>query len=59
MWFGGQEVTTDKEGRFRATGLVPGLEYRVMRPGGMVPHFVEVVVEPGKKKDVGDLKLDN
>jgi RNA polymerase sigma factor (sigma-70 family) len=54
-----QEITTDKEGRFHAEGLVPGVEYHVMRPKVIATVLVTVVVEPGKNKDLGDLKIDN
>jgi RNA polymerase sigma factor (sigma-70 family) len=54
------QVKTDKDGRFRATGLVPGQKYdlreaNVQRPAG-VPN---VVVEPGKNKDLGDVTIDS
>jgi hypothetical protein len=56
------ETTTDKEGRFRVGSLVPGLKYRVQvwdgEPGkGVVVYAGEVPPpEPGKTKDLGDLK---
>jgi hypothetical protein len=50
-------VTTDKEGRFRAEGLVPGQEYWVWQPGGKPRVFATVVVEPGKDKDMGDIQM--
>jgi hypothetical protein len=51
------ELTTDKQGRFRAEGLLPGGEYhvslaRLQRDGPLAT----VVIEPGKHKDVGDVK---
>jgi RNA polymerase sigma factor (sigma-70 family) len=52
---GRQEVTTDKDGVFRAEGLVPGVTYRVMRPQSRYV-LAEVVVEPGKTKDLGNIK---
>jgi RNA polymerase sigma factor (sigma-70 family) len=59
-------VTADKEGRFRAEGLIPGWKYHVSRrhvPGvkyGMEgPPLASVVVEGGKNKDVGDRKIGN
>jgi RNA polymerase sigma factor (sigma-70 family) len=50
--------TTDKEGRFRVEGLVPGLAYPVWQKekGSIVKIHPGVVVEPGKKKDLGDIK---
>jgi protocatechuate 3,4-dioxygenase beta subunit len=50
-------VTTDKGGRFRAAGLVPGQEYWVWDPGGLPRVFARVRVEPGKLKDLGDVKM--
>jgi hypothetical protein len=56
LWGGGRELKTDKEGRFRAEGLVPGLGYGVMtfRVGIELAHWV---VEPGQHKDLGDIKV--
>ena len=51
-----QVVATDKKGRFRAEGLVPGREYRLITVGAQSP--VIVLVEPGKDKDLGDVKPD-
>jgi RNA polymerase sigma factor (sigma-70 family) len=56
---GSVDVITDKEGRFHAEGLVPGVEYHLMRPKVVATVLVTVVVEPGKNKDLGDLKIDN
>jgi hypothetical protein len=51
-----QETATDKEGRFRIEGLVPGLEYDLV-PSRYVPvPLTKVSVEPGKQKDMGDIK---
>jgi protocatechuate 3,4-dioxygenase beta subunit len=58
-WMGeGRSVLTDKEGRFRAVGLVPGQEYWVWEPGGFPRVFARVVLEPGQNKDMGDIKLN-
>jgi hypothetical protein len=46
---------TDNDGRFRVKGLVPGLENELIVIGP-VPRVVPVVVEPGKTKDLGDVK---
>jgi protocatechuate 3,4-dioxygenase beta subunit len=58
---GYQNVTTDKEGRFRAQGLVPGQEY-VVEEWDETPSyprvFAKVVVESGKHKDMGDIKME-
>jgi hypothetical protein len=56
---GYQVVTTDKAGRFRAEGLVPGQEYIVWEPGDNPSHprvHATVVVESGKHKEMGDIK---
>jgi RNA polymerase sigma factor (sigma-70 family) len=58
---GSQQVLTDKDGRFRVEGLIPGQEYRVAnhsasRPG-FLDLFVAVMVKPGEHKDMGDLKM--
>jgi protocatechuate 3,4-dioxygenase beta subunit len=53
---GSQEVTTDPDGRFRAEGLVAGQEYLVSEAGRRFHVFAHVVVEPGKHRDLGDLK---
>ena len=52
------DLTTDKEGRFRAEGLVPGLECHVFHPKKAL-GLASVVVEPGKDKDLGDIKIDD
>ncbi len=55
--------TTEKDGRFRLDGLLPGLKYNLFvldgepRPGTPPVHHVETLpVESGKTKDLGDLK---
>jgi RNA polymerase sigma factor (sigma-70 family) len=50
-----QEVVTDKEGRFRAEGLVPGKGYGAM-PSPAAQFSFYVVVESGEQKDLGDIK---
>jgi RNA polymerase sigma factor (sigma-70 family) len=58
---GSQLVTTDKDGRFRAEGLVPGQEYRVSEArvrDGRLRIYAPVKVEPGKHQDLGDVKAD-
>ena len=49
------ELKTDKDGRFRAEGLVPGQDYILWLPR-VQRVLVNAVVEPGKHKDLGDLK---
>jgi RNA polymerase sigma factor (sigma-70 family) len=53
---GSQEVTTDKDGRFRVAGLVPGQEYDIRKSALNFPALV--TVKPGEHKDLGDVKLD-
>ena len=52
------DFTTDKEGRFRVEGLVPGLTYWILNPKGAGILF-QFTVEPGKHKDLGDIKLND
>jgi RNA polymerase sigma factor (sigma-70 family) len=57
---GYQRVKTDKTGWFRAEGLVPACEYFVMvEENGTARTFATAVVEPGKNKDLGDIKVNN
>jgi protocatechuate 3,4-dioxygenase beta subunit len=46
---------TDNDGRFRVKGLIPGLENELIVLGP-VPRVVPVVAEPGKTRDLGDVK---
>jgi hypothetical protein len=59
---GCQVIITDKDGRFRVEGLVPGQEYRVSRHSGRRPGYLSlyapVIVKPGEHKDMGDIKED-
>jgi RNA polymerase sigma factor (sigma-70 family) len=52
----------DQDGRFRVDSLVPSQEYRVCvygKRGASFPRlFARVVVEPGKHKDMGELKAE-
>jgi RNA polymerase sigma factor (sigma-70 family) len=59
------ETTTDREGRFRIDGLLPGLKYDlfaaegeiVIRPGVALPYRTDdLSVQSGKTKNLGDLK---
>jgi hypothetical protein len=52
------ELKTDKDGRFRAEGLVPGQDYILSLPR-VLRVLVNVVVEPGKHKDLGDVKIQS
>ncbi len=59
---GAQPVITDKDGRFRVEGLVPGQMYEVIkwsdRRPGFLYRFALVRVKPGEHKELGDLKMD-
>jgi hypothetical protein len=54
-------VLTDKDGRFRIDGLIPGQAYRLAnnsaRRPGFLDLFVPVIVKPGEHKDMGDLRM--
>jgi RNA polymerase sigma factor (sigma-70 family) len=57
---GAHLVTTDKEGRFRVEGLVPGLEFRVSEAqisDGYLRIYAPALVEPGKHLNLGDIKM--
>jgi hypothetical protein len=57
---GAHLVTTDKEGRFRVEGLVPGEEYRVSEAhtsNGYLRIYAPALVEPGKHLDLGEIKM--
>jgi RNA polymerase sigma factor (sigma-70 family) len=58
---GGQEVKTDKDGRFRTSGLVPGQKYGLYSADGSLrlSKNFDLVVESGKDKDLGDLQVDS
>ena len=49
------------DGRFRFTGLVPGLKYGASVMDGVITQigelFQDVTVAPGEMKDLGDLKV--
>jgi RNA polymerase sigma factor (sigma-70 family) len=58
-----RELTTDAGGKFRAEGLAPGLPYEVVvteegrKPGAVIlSHRLGLSAEPGKSRDLGDLK---
>jgi hypothetical protein len=53
--FDGQVLTTDKEGRFRALGLVPGEQYWIELSRSPRSRSY-TAVESGKENDVGDIK---
>jgi RNA polymerase sigma factor (sigma-70 family) len=47
--------TTDRDGRFRLDGLLPGLKYRLTTEGDTYV-LEDLTAEPAKTKDLGDLK---
>jgi hypothetical protein len=51
-------VTTDKNGRFRVDGLVPGHPSRVTVGKGVGLDLLVAAVEPGKGKGLGGLNID-
>jgi hypothetical protein len=54
------DLETDREGRFRAEGLVPGQKYYLRRPheaNVVDSNLREVTVKPGEKIDIGDVKF--
>jgi RNA polymerase sigma factor (sigma-70 family) len=54
------DVTTDKEGRFRVGGLIPGTKHGdVLHPTMRGSVNAGGVVEPGKNKDLGDITIEN
>jgi protocatechuate 3,4-dioxygenase beta subunit len=59
FWPGGVEVKTDRDGRFRAGGLVPGQKYTMTRNVSNIADTLprEVIVESGKTKELGDLAV--
>jgi RNA polymerase sigma factor (sigma-70 family) len=61
-YWGQYQFTTDKEGRFRVEGLVPGLGYsfwQSMKRSVVNIHPGTTTLEPGKHKDLGDIKAAN
>jgi RNA polymerase sigma factor (sigma-70 family) len=56
----GVQVKTDKEGRFRAEGLVPGQKYDIWEANTARPGSVRnVLVESGKDKNLGEVTIDS
>src|SRR5262245_30762803 len=56
---GGMQVKTDKEGRFRAAGLVPGQEYALWEANRLRPAGSPGILgETGKNKDLDDVTID-
>jgi len=55
-----RHFTTDAQGHFRVDGLVPGLKCYVGYVSQDTEEFLgNELVESGKNKDLGDLKLPN
>ena len=58
---GCQEVTTDKDGRFRVEGLVPLQPYAVwewQETPSLPRIYAPVAVQSGRHKDMGDIKME-
>jgi hypothetical protein len=54
-----RETTTDKDGKFRIDGLIPGLKYDLTLNDGTAQGVIrreKLSVESGKDKELGDLK---
>jgi RNA polymerase sigma factor (sigma-70 family) len=59
-WGGFWGVKTDRQGRFRITGLIPGLKWQaiLIDEGDMFgPLLRNVTFQPGETKDLGDLRI--
>ncbi|WP_422928825.1 carboxypeptidase-like regulatory domain-containing protein [Singulisphaera sp. PoT] len=55
-------IKTDKDGRFRASGLVPGLKYTLTawKNGQYAGQAVkDVVIRAGESRDLGDIKAED
>ena len=59
FWPGGFQVKTDRDGHFRAEGLVPGQKYMMTRHVSNLADTLPraVTVESGKKNELGDLTV--
>jgi hypothetical protein len=51
-------VRTDRDGRFRVEGLVPGQPYDLWYSDLKQPPYKTLQIEPGQVKDLGDAKVD-
>jgi hypothetical protein len=49
---------TDRNGRFRIDGLVPGQPYHLWYLQNQRVPYARIQVEPGKVKDLGDAKIE-
>jgi len=55
-----EAVTTDKEGKFRIDGLVPGMKYELVNIRGLAVRGAvarDVSVKSGEVKDLGEVRL--
>jgi hypothetical protein len=52
-------IRTDKDGRFQASGLVPGLKYSLTlrKAGKNATSVKDVIVKAGETRDLGDVKI--
>ena len=53
-------IKTDKDGRFRVSGLVPGLKYslNVWKDGAIIGQPAkDVIIKAGETRDLGDIKV--
>jgi hypothetical protein len=53
-------ITTDKDGKFRIDGLVPGMTYTVVNVRGLAVRGTiarDVSVKSGEVKDLGEVRL--
>jgi hypothetical protein len=59
----GRDAVTDKDGRFKLDGVLPGVDFDfyvsdgdLAKPGTLIIQQRKIRVEPGKAKDIGTLK---
>jgi hypothetical protein len=59
LWESDTKVRTDRDGRFRIDGLVPGLKYYArLGPGPFGQYlFARFDLKPGEVKELGDAKV--
>ena len=59
FYWGGEEhsATTDKDGRFRAEGILPGQEYLLWEGGALSRVYTKVLIDAAKPVELGDVKM--